>query len=74
MIESVFAAQILILKQLLISVTCDLHIRTHRNEQLVNLETKKNPVLIGPVMVPFRKDVDAITRFSLELLHANKQT
>ena len=45
---------------------------TYRNKRLINLETRKSPVFLGPMMFHFRKDDDAFARFGLELLHANK--
>ena len=45
---------------------------TYRNKRLINLETKKTSVFLGPIMLHFTKDDNAFARFALELLHANK--
>lgn len=38
----------------------------------MNLETKKHPVFLEPIMPLFTKDDGPFARFALELLHANK--
>ena len=43
---------------------------TYRNKRLINLETKKHPVFLGPIMIHFTRDDFA--RSALELLYANK--
>ena len=54
---------------------CDLWVTdiTYRIKRLVNVETKKHPIVLRPIMLPFTKDDDAFSRFALESLHANKE-
>lgn len=44
---------------------------TYRNKRLINPETKKHPVFLGPAMFHFTKDEDAFARFALEFLQAD---
>ena len=39
----------------------------------MNVETKKHPVFLGPIMLHFTKDGHALSRFALEILNANKK-
>ena len=45
---------------------------THRNQRLIKLEAKKNPVFLESIMFHFRKNYNVFTRFAIELLHVNK--
>ena len=49
---------------------CDLWITdtSYRNKRLINQESGKNPIFVGPMMFHFTKDEGAFSRFALELL------
>ena len=52
---------------------CDLWITntSYRNKRLINRESGKNPIFVGPMMLHFTKNEGAFGRFALELLAAD---
>ena len=52
---------------------CDLWITdtSYQNKRLINRESGKNPIFVGPKMFHFTKDEGALSRFVLELLAAD---
>ena len=52
---------------------CDLWITgtSYQNKRLINRESGKNPIFVGPIMFNFTKDEGALSRFVLELLVAD---
>ena len=70
-VAQILTLQLLQLTQILICVNLWVTDKTYRNKRLINPDTKKHPVYLGPTMLHFKKDKDAFTRFALVLLHTD---
>ena len=52
---------------------CDLWITdtSYRNQRLINRESQKHPVFLGPMMLHFTKNVETFQRFAMEIVNYN---